>query len=104
MIDAAPVNNPVEATGPRWLRWPLVRILVATSFVMLPFILLQIVLQKLPIDKQLMKVWPALLSAACCYPPAATSDGEFLSCLAWCVRRLFTVSRRRCPWCVSMPM
>ncbi|GGE60708.1 CPBP family intramembrane glutamic endopeptidase [Massilia psychrophila] len=67
MIDAAPVNNPVEDTGPRWLRWPLVRILVATGFVMLPFILLQIVLQKLPIDKQLMKVWPALLSAACCY-------------------------------------
>jgi membrane protease YdiL (CAAX protease family) len=67
MIDAAPANHLVNGIGPRWLRWPLVRMLIATCFVMVPFVVLQIVLQKLPIDKSLMKVWPALLSAACCY-------------------------------------
>ena len=67
MIDAAPANHLVHGTGPRWLRWPLVRMLIALVFVMLPFILLQVVLQKLPIDESVKKVWPALLSAACCY-------------------------------------
>jgi membrane protease YdiL (CAAX protease family) len=67
MIDAAPANHLVNGIGPRWLRWPLVRMLVATCFVMVPFVLLQIILQKLPIDQSLKKVWPALLSAACCY-------------------------------------
>lgn len=67
MIDAAPANDLVQGSGPRWLRWPLVRILVAICFVMLPFILLQVGLKKLPIDESVKKVWPALLSAACCY-------------------------------------
>jgi membrane protease YdiL (CAAX protease family) len=67
MIDAAPANLLVDGAGPRWLRWPLVRMLIATCFVMIPFILLQVVLQKLPIDGSVKKVWPSLLSAACCY-------------------------------------
>lgn len=68
MIDAvagAQVAN--KSRRPRFLRWPLIRILIAIIFVMVPFIVLQIILQKLPIDKSLMQVWPALLSAACCY-------------------------------------
>ena len=60
MIDAAPANHLVHGTGPRWLRWPLVRMLIALVFVMLPFILLQVVLQKLPIDESVKKVWPEL--------------------------------------------
>lgn len=67
-MDAAPGKS-VESgkTKHAWLRWPLIRMLIATVFVMVPFVLLQIILQKLPIDKSLKQVWPALLSALCCY-------------------------------------
>jgi membrane protease YdiL (CAAX protease family) len=67
MLDAAPANHLVNGVGPCWLRWPLVRMLIAICFVMVPFVVLQIVLQKLPIEESVKKVWPALLSAACCY-------------------------------------
>lgn len=67
MTDAV-AGAPVLTKGgrPRFLQWPLMRILIAIIFLMVPFILLQIILQKLPIDKSLLQVWPALLSAACC--------------------------------------
>lgn len=52
---------------PRFLKWSLIRVLLAICFVMVPFVLLQVILQKLPIDKSLKQIWPALLSAACCY-------------------------------------
>lgn len=52
---------------PRFLQWPLIRMVIAICFVMVPFVILQIILQKLPIDKALMLVWPALMSVACCY-------------------------------------
>ncbi|HEV7817430.1 MAG TPA: type II CAAX endopeptidase family protein, partial [Janthinobacterium sp.] len=58
---------PVPDSRPRCLRWPLMRILIAIVFVMLPFVLLQIILHKLPIAKSLRQVWPALLSSGCCY-------------------------------------
>jgi membrane protease YdiL (CAAX protease family) len=43
------------------------RVLLAVLFVAVPFVLLQVVLHKLPIDKSLKHIWPALLSVACCY-------------------------------------
>ncbi|HEU4376703.1 MAG TPA: hypothetical protein VFS02_24620, partial [Telluria sp.] len=52
---------------PRFLQWPLMRVLLAVLFVMVPFVLLQVVLQKLPIDKSLKQIWPVLLGTACCY-------------------------------------
>lgn len=52
---------------PRFLRWPLIRILIAIIFVMVPFVLLQVILHKLPIEKSLKHIWPALLSVGCCY-------------------------------------
>lgn len=68
MTDAVVDAQVVTKSGrPRFLRWPLIRILIAIGFVMVPFILLQVILQKLPIDKSLKQVWPALLSVACCY-------------------------------------
>lgn len=67
MIDAQPASKVANGTGPRWLRWPLVRMVIAIIFVMLPFVLLQIILKKLPIDPSLKKVWPALLSTACLF-------------------------------------
>jgi membrane protease YdiL (CAAX protease family) len=68
MIDAGNETQSVgKRTRHRWLRWPLIRISIATVFVIVPFIILQIILQKLPIDKALKQVWPTLLSAACCY-------------------------------------
>jgi membrane protease YdiL (CAAX protease family) len=67
MIDAAPANPLINGRGPRWLRWPLIRMLIAIFFVAVPFGILQFVLKILPIDESLKKVWPALLSAACCY-------------------------------------
>lgn len=68
MTDAA-ADAQVAPTRkrPRFLQWPLLRVLIAIIFVVVPFILLQIILQKLPIDKSLRQVWPALLSTACCY-------------------------------------
>jgi membrane protease YdiL (CAAX protease family) len=52
---------------PRFLRWPLIRILLAILFVMAPFVLLQLALHKLPIDRSLKQIWPAVVSTACCY-------------------------------------
>lgn len=68
MTDAvAGAQVSTQRARPRFLMWPLIRTVIAICFVMVPFILLQIILQKLPIDKALRQVWPALLSAACCY-------------------------------------
>lgn len=68
MTDAATGAQVVTNRGrPRFLQWPLIRILIAICFVMVPFVLLQVFLQKLPIDKSLKQIWPALLSVACCY-------------------------------------
>lgn len=68
MTDAAADTQVVITRGrPRFLQWPLMRMLLAILFVMVPFVLLQFILMKLPIDKSLKQVWPALLSAACCY-------------------------------------
>lgn len=68
VADAVAGTPVVTKSGrPRLLQWPLIRIVIAIFFVMVPFVILQIVLQKLPIDKSFMQVWPALLSAACCY-------------------------------------
>lgn len=68
MTDAVAGAQVVTKSGrPRFLQWPLIRILIAIFFVMVPFVLLQVILQKLPIDKSLKQIWPALLSVACCY-------------------------------------
>lgn len=68
MTDAvAGAHVATQRARPRFLKWPLIRTVIAICFVMVPFIFLQIILQKLPIDKALRQVWPALLSAACCY-------------------------------------
>ena len=64
-VAGAPVST--KGSRPRFLQWPLLRVLIAIIFVVVPFVLLQIILQKLPIDKSLRQVWPALLSVACCY-------------------------------------
>lgn len=68
MTDAVAGAQVVTKSGrPRFLQWPLIRILIAIFFVMVPFVLLQVILQKLPIDKSSKQIWPALLSVACCY-------------------------------------
>ena len=64
-VAGAPVVT--KRARPRFLQWPLIRMVIALCFLMVPFVILQIILQKLPIDKALMQVWPALLSVACCY-------------------------------------
>ena len=68
MTDAV-AGTPVMTKGgrPRFLQSPVVRMVIAFCFVMVPFILLQIIVQKLAIDKSMKLVWPALLSAACCF-------------------------------------
>lgn len=68
MTDAvADTQVATPRARPRFLQWPLMRVLLAILFVAVPFVLLQVVLHKLPIDKSLKQIWPALLSVACCY-------------------------------------
>lgn len=68
MTDAVAGAQVIPNSGrPRFLQWPLIRILIALLFVMVPFVLLQVILHKLPIDKSMKQIWPVLLGTACCY-------------------------------------
>lgn len=57
---------PLPGRAVRILEFPLIRILLAIAMVAVAFVLLQAAIEHLPIDKPMRKLWPALLSTACC--------------------------------------
>lgn len=58
---------PLPGRAVRIMELPLIRILLAIAMLLAPFMVLQATIGHLPIDKSMRKLWPALLSMACCY-------------------------------------
>lgn len=58
---------PLPGRAVRILDLPPIRILLAIAMLMVPLVLLQAAIEHLPVDRPMRRLWPALLSMACCY-------------------------------------
>lgn len=62
---AVPTSLPATGLATRMLRWPLLRILLATLAIMLPMAAV-LIITRLTLEKSLRVAWPPLLAAALC--------------------------------------